>query len=30
MRRTIYIRSNDPGTPEKTVYITATVVEEGS
>lgn len=30
MRRTIYIRSNDPGTPEKTIYITATVVEEGS
>jgi len=30
MRRTIYIRSNDPGTPEKTVYIMATVVEEGS
>lgn len=26
MRRSIYIRSNDPGAPEKTIYITATVV----
>lgn len=29
MRRTIYIRSNDPRTPEKTVFITATVIGGG-
>lgn len=29
MRRSIYIRSNDPGTPEKTVFITATVIGGG-
>jgi hypothetical protein len=29
-KRTIYIRSNDPEIPEKTIYITATVVGEGS
>jgi hypothetical protein len=29
MRRTIYIRSNDPETPEKSVFIIATVIGGG-
>ncbi len=29
MERTVYIRSNDPETPEKAVSVTATIVEGG-